>query len=66
MKVIVNKKEVEVKENTSITQVLEILQIDAAFCAVAIGNKIIKKAQWQETILQEGDDITIINATCGG
>ena len=66
MKVIVNKKEVEVRENTSITQLLEILQIDTVFCAVAIGSKIIKKAQWQETILQEADEITIINATCGG
>ena len=66
MKVIVNKKEVEVRENTSITQLLEILQIDAAFCAVAIGSKIIKKAQWQENILKEADEITIINATCGG
>lgn len=66
MNVIVNKKNIEVEENISIKELLDFLQIDGGFCAVAIGNKIVKKTQWVETKLTEGDNITIINATCGG
>ncbi|HIW87047.1 MAG TPA: MoaD/ThiS family protein, partial [Candidatus Onthomorpha intestinigallinarum] len=34
--------------------------------AVAIGTKVINRKLWQETFLKEGDNITIIGATCGG
>ncbi len=66
MKVIVNKKQIEIETQTNIYQLLELLQVEASFCAVAIGTKVIKKTQWSETQLKEADEITIINATCGG
>lgn len=66
MKVIVNKKQVEIESETNIYQLLELLKVESSFCAVAIGNRVVKKSQWSETLLQNEDEITIINATCGG
>lgn len=66
MKVIVNKKQVEVETQTNIYQLLELLNVNPNHCAVAVGNKVIKKTQWSETQLKNDQEITIINATCGG
>jgi len=66
MKLIVNKKQVEVERKVNIYELLELLNVNPSHCAVAIGNKVIKKTQWSETQLKEADEITIINATCGG
>lgn len=66
MKVIVNKKQVEVETQTNIYQLLELLNVNPSHCAVAVGNKVIKKSQWSETQLKNDQEITIINATCGG
>jgi thiamine biosynthesis protein ThiS len=45
---------------------LKLLKVNPSFCAVAIGSSIVKKAEWQTTELKNDDNITIINATCGG
>ena len=66
MKVIVNKKQVEIEKAINIYELLELLNVNSSHCAVAIGNKVVKKTQWSETQLKEADEITIINATCGG
>lgn len=66
MKVIVNKKQIEVDTQTNIYQLLELLNVNPNHCAVAVGNKVIKKTQWSETQLKNDQEITIINATCGG
>ena len=66
MKVFVNKKPIEVENQTNIEDLLELLKVNPSYCAVAIGESIVKKSQWQTTILKNEDNITIINATCGG
>lgn len=66
MKVIVNKKQVEIEKAINIYELLELLNVNSSHCAVAIGNKVIKKTQWSETQLKNDQEITIINATCGG
>lgn len=34
--------------------------------AVAINNKVVRKADWETTEVCEGDNVTIIQAVCGG
>lgn len=34
--------------------------------AVAIGNKVVPKTDWEKTIIVENDDVLIIRATQGG
>ncbi len=66
MKLIVNKKQVEIEKAINIYELLELLNVNSSHCAVAIGNKVIKKSQWSEIQLNDEEEITIINATCGG
>jgi sulfur carrier protein len=66
MKVFVNKKETILEENCTIEQMLKQTMNSTDGFAVAVGMKVIKKALWAETQLREGDNVTIIKATCGG
>ncbi|MDR1847012.1 MAG: sulfur carrier protein ThiS [Bacteroidales bacterium] len=67
MKVFVNKKDTIVPMDCSITELLSAVGKQDTFgIAVAIGTKVIQRDKWQETKLQEGDAVTIIEATCGG
>lgn len=67
MKIIVNKKEMEVEDNCSVCRLLDIIPVEKnGSFAVAVGAKVINRKLWQETVLKEGDNITIIGATCGG
>ncbi len=66
MEIIVNKKSISIEKELNICELLEYLQVNPSYCAVAIGNSIVKKAEWQTTKLKNQDNITIINATCGG
>ena len=34
--------------------------------AMALGTKMVQRAQWAETVLNEGDSVIIIKAACGG
>lgn len=34
--------------------------------AMALGTKMVQRAQWAETVLNEGDRVIIIKAACGG
>ena len=67
MKIIVNKKEMEVCENCSVEQLVEMVNGKSVDnIAVAIGMKVIRKGDWSTYQLKEGDSVTLIRATCGG
>ncbi len=66
MKIAVNHKEYDVSENTSVHQLLSILELKPQGIAIAINNTIIPKSFWQNTSLTENAQITIIKATQGG
>lgn len=67
MKIIVNKKEMEVCENCSVEQLAEMVNGKSVDnIAVAVGMKVIRKGDWRTYQLKEGDSVTLIRATCGG
>lgn len=67
MKIIVNKKEMEVCENCSVERLAEMVNGKSVDnIAVAIGMKVIRKEDWKTCKLEEGDCVTLIRATCGG
>ncbi len=67
MKIIVNKKEMEVCENCSVEQLAEMVNGKSVDnIAVAVGMKVIRKEDWSTYQLKEGDSVTLIRATCGG
>ena len=62
----VNNENQEISENTSIEQLVEQLKISTNGIAIAINNTVVKKSEWNSTIINNTDDILIIKSTQGG
>ncbi len=67
MKLIVNHKEFTTDSNQlTVAGLLKEIQSQTAGVAVAVNNKVVRKADWESTKLSDGDQITVITAVCGG
>ena len=66
MKIVLNGEPKEFSSNVSIQQLLDQLAIPAGRVACEINLRIIKRARYPETVLQEGDTVEIIQAIGGG
>lgn len=59
-------KEVEIAQQSTITQLTRSLQLPDKGVAIAVNNKMTPKTEWDNYALQENDHIVIIKAACGG
>ena len=66
MNIYINQKEIEVHDNISVKELLDMQQIAIEGTAIAIDNKLVPKNEWNDRILTDGNKITIIRATFGG
>ena len=66
MKIYINQKEIEVQDNISVKELLDMQQNAIEGTAIAIDNKLVPKNEWNDRILTDGNKITIIRATFGG
>ena len=66
MKIYINQKDIEVQDNISVKELLDMQQIAIEGTAIAIDNKLVPKNEWNDRILTDGNKITIIRATFGG
>ena len=66
MKIYINQKEIEVQDNISVKELLDMQQIAIEGTAIAIDNKLVPKNEWNDRILTDGNKIKIIRATFGG
>ncbi|SPY34639.1 Thiamine biosynthesis protein ThiS [Porphyromonas cangingivalis] len=66
MQILLNKRSVEVPEGMSL-QALSVSQdLDTKYVAIAVNMHVIKRDSWEQTLLKEGDSITIIGISKGG
>lgn len=65
MKILVNNKERESKAQT-LTLLLEELGLPSMGLAVAVNNRMVPRTQWDSYALDEGINVVIIKAACGG
>ena len=67
MIVFINKEKKEISDNTDILNMLQQNGFEnTKGIAIAINNKVILKNTWQNHLLHDQDNITIITATAGG
>ncbi len=66
MKVIINGQPHQVDNGVSVSELLVQLNAGTKGVAVAIQGHIVPRSQWETYIISEGEDITLIRATCGG
>ena len=66
MKIIINGKEEESKEGTSLKKLLESLGFESTRVAVELNKEIVKKSKYSEIILKDGDALEIVHFVGGG
>ena len=65
MKVMINNKQTETQAKT-VKELAQELDLPATGCAVAISNEMVPRDEWENRLIQEGADIVIVKAFCGG
>ena len=65
-KIVLNGKETEIAENITLSKLLENLKISPQMVACEINAKIIRRAQYPQTPISEGDKIEILQMIGGG
>lgn len=66
MKLFINKCETVVDGAESLADLLSLQNLTSPGIAVAVGNRVVRRADWQNFPLEEGMEITVISAVCGG
>ena len=66
MNIYINQKEIEVQDSISVKELLDMQQIAIEGTAIAIDNKLVPQNEWNNRILTDGNNITLIRATIGG
>lgn len=67
MKIEINNRSIEVADGCkSLQQLLDSQSLSGPGLAVAVGNRVIPRQQWEATELSEGMKIVVIHAVCGG
>jgi sulfur carrier protein len=66
MKVKINGEEREIKENINLTELLKVLELPSERLAVEVNLNVVRRLNWEETKLNEGDKIEIIHFVGGG
>ncbi len=66
MKLTINGNENEYKDDLTILGLLEVLDIEPGRVAVEVNINIIKKMNYEEYLLKDGDAVEIVNFVGGG
>ncbi len=67
MEVLVNNKLYAVQPETTVTALLQFIQLSSLKgIAVAVNQQVVPRPEWAATVLHPADQITIIQATQGG
>ena len=66
MNIIVNGEELNIAENSTISQLLKKLEISDKVMAVAINMEIVKKESWNSHKIKEGDKLELLHFVGGG
>ena len=66
MRIVVNGEERPVPDGQSVTSLLAVLGVDAARVAVELDRAIVRKADWDSTVVREGANVEIVQFVGGG
>ena len=66
MKVFVNNKETELTQGNTVADLALQLGLPQQGVAIAVQNRMVPRTEWSTKELQEGDNLVIIKAACGG
>lgn len=56
----------ELAYGTTVATLADMLHLGVGGVAVALNNRVVPRAEWGATRLEDGDAVVVINASCGG
>ena len=56
----------EVKEATTLSELIDILSLKAEQLAIELNQQVVRRAQWDTTMLQANDKVEIVHFVGGG
>lgn len=66
MLVYINGESKEMPESSSLSELISLLDLPAARIAVELNREVVRRNQWDETVLHEDDRIEIVHFVGGG
>jgi sulfur carrier protein len=66
MVLIINGERYVFEEDVSVMEMLEILDVKRSRVAVELNKKIVRKSEFENTLLSDGDVIEVVNFVGGG
>jgi sulfur carrier protein len=66
MKIIINGEERVVEDNSTLKSVINVLLIEDKVMASAVNMNIVKKENWENYVLEEGDKLELLEFVGGG
>ena len=66
MQIKVNDQQVTLTQPVNLAELLKTLSQADKGIALAVNSQIIVRSRWDQHLLQEGDQVTLIKATAGG
>lgn len=62
----INEQSEQVAHSSSLADIIQVLALPDLGCVFAINNAIVPRSQWQQTVVNEGDAISLFQAIAGG
>ena len=66
MRIQINGEDREVEENISLPQLIAVLSLKAEQIAIELNHNVVRRAQWENTLLKVGDRVEIVHFVGGG
>ncbi|MEZ8880333.1 sulfur carrier protein ThiS [Vibrio lentus] len=62
----INEQSEQVVHSSSLADIFQVLALPDLGCVFAINNAVVPRSQWQQTVVNEGDAISLFQAIAGG
>ena len=66
MRIHINGELREIEEDMSLPELITILKLKAEQVAIELNQKVVRRAQWESTLLQADDRVEIVHFVGGG
>ncbi|WGS61013.1 sulfur carrier protein ThiS [Vibrio lentus] len=62
----INEQSEQVAHSSSLADIIQVLALPDLGCVFAINNAVVPRSKWQQTVVNEGDAISLFQAIAGG
>ena len=66
LRILVNGEPREIEGKTTLTQLISILQLKPEQIAIELNRTVVRRSEWPNTVLGEGDHVEIVHFVGGG